>query len=133
MLEGSREVEGAWEGAGMVVDLGVGPVSRWGKGDPPRINTAAGRPPPVCLADALVVFPLKNRMPFGACLVLGGKKRKEKIIPRESSAPFSLSLSLSVSPSRAKIRMKSKFACTGKFDFPYGLTIFTGRELFAFF
>ena len=57
----------------MVVDLGVGPVSRWGKGDPPRINTAAGRPPPVCLSDALVVFPLKTRMPFGA-LVLEKKK-----------------------------------------------------------
>lgn len=53
----------------MVVDLGVGPVSRWGKGDPPRINTAAGRPPPVCLTDALVVFPLKNRMPFGALVL----------------------------------------------------------------
>lgn len=90
----------------MVVDLGVGPVSRWGKGDPPRINTAAGRPPPVCLTDALVVFPLKNRMPFGA-LVLEKKNKKEIIIPRESSTPLSLSLAI-----LAKIRMKSKFACT---------------------
>lgn len=114
----------------MVVDLGVGPVSRWGKGDPPRINTAAGRPPPVCLADALVVFPLKNRMPFGACLVLGGKKRKEKIIPRESSTPLFLSLSLSVSRADSN---EIEIRLHGKFDFPYGLTIFTGRELFAFF
>lgn len=99
MLEGSREVEGAWEGAGMVVDLGVGPVSRWGKGDPPRINTAAGRPPPVCLADALVVFPLKNRMPFGACLVLGGKKGKKKSFPANHPRhSLSLFLFLSLAP-----------------------------------
>lgn len=105
----------------MVVDLGVGPVSRWGKGDPPRINTAAGRPPPVCLTDALVVFPLKNRMPFGA-LVLEKKNKKEIIIPRESSTPFSLSLSRDSRQDSNEIEI----CLHGKFDFPYRLTIFTG-------
>lgn len=63
----------------MVVDLGVGPVSRWGKGDPPRINTAAGRPPPGLPHRPMLsrrLFPLKNRMPFGACTRAPGKKRK---------------------------------------------------------
>lgn len=88
MLEGSRLRE-----RGMVVDLGVGPVSRWGKGDPPRINTAAGRPPPGLPHRPMLsrrLFPLKNRMPFGACTRAPGKKKK---ISFPANHPLSLSFS----------------------------------------
>lgn len=80
----------------MVVDLGVGPVSRWGKGDPPRINTAAGRPPPGLPHRPMLsrrLFPLKNRMPFGACTRAPGKKKK---ISFPANHPLSLSLSLAM-------------------------------------
>ena len=68
MLEGSREVEGDGSGFGgwTRVERERERERKVGQRWFPRINTAAGRPPPACSNDRCSRISSRNRMPFGA-------------------------------------------------------------------